>query len=408
MPGVFPFSNKSFDQDGTCPIHQHNFGQFVAAAAMKSLPSDVKIERTGLILRRIFMTPPIGLDFWNRIINLCLQKDDFAAIIWEAFDRDTPMNSHDHGQFYQIGNCQMRWKYWKSGIVLDLNHQTILYINSVRTDDFTDPVEESVISETFLKARRFKFFDEEDKFIPLQDICSEVFEVVVVDVNIEAKEGGGTGRVLPISAKLLTKALEMIDGVLRGYSNDFSEDGIYSLSRLFHITPCPVCFGDADNRPKDVIPKLRCTSDLRRPRLGSVARQAFQSFQNRRSQDSCDGGRNIVVFSLDQCIEAITNGVDFIECPVHGVLKLDYLTPDIVSQDHSLYIYFIKICTIAHTCSCMYFFVSFQDFNDLSNLKLNISQLTNRPGDDGTPVGQGCFGKVYHKLLNVRNEKLKH
>ncbi len=43
----------------------------------------------------------------------------------------------------------------------------------------------------------------------------------------------------------------------------------------------------------------------------------------------------------------------------------------------------------------------FQLFNDLLELKLNISCLSNPPGNDGTPVGQGCFGIVYHKLLNV-------
>lgn len=318
-----------------------NFGRFVAAAANKSLPSDVKINRTGLVLRRMFFTPPLGLEFWNRIINLCLQKDDFATIIREAFDEDTQVISSDHGQLYQIGrNCQLRLKYWKSGIVLDLNHQTILHINSVKSDDFTDPMEESAVSETSLKAKRFNLVDEDDGLFSLNNICSEVFEVVVVDINIHSRGEGPEGgvRPIPISAKLLTKSLEMIDEVLRGYSNDIAEDGIYSLNQLFHVTPCPICFGDADNRPREHVASTRSRSATGQPRsgtgrrMGSGTRKAWQSFHSRRqlSEGGDSGGDTITVFSLDQCIEAVTNGIDYIECPSHGKLKLDYLAPDIV------------------------------------------------------------------------------
>ena len=314
---------------------RHNFHKFVPAAANKSLQADVSIKRTGLVLRRMFLLPPIGPDFWNRVINLCLQKGDFPEIVREIFDDNVQMKSFYHGQFHQIGmNCHMRWKYWRSGITLELNTQVVLSINSLKSDEFTDPTQQSVISETNQKVNRFKFFDEKDGYFPLNGSFSEVFEVIVPEICIVSNDGNYKN----ISSKLLTKSLEIIDEVLRGYSTDLGEDGIFTLSRMFHVIPCPLCFGDSDRRPREPSLLERSISVTKtRPRLGSVARNAFQSLKlNRLSLvDSIDGsvcGPGIVVFSIDQCIEVAVSGAKYIECPNHGNIELDHIAPDLVSS----------------------------------------------------------------------------
>ena len=314
------------------------FRKFVPAAANKSLPSNFKIKRTGLILRRMFLLPPIGLDFWNRVINLCLQKDDFPKIIHENFSDDVLMFPNDHGLFYQIGNFHLRWKYWRSGIVLELNNQIILSINSLRVDEFTDPMKHSAISETTQKVERLKFYDHSDGYLSLKGTFSEVFEVTVPVIHLEpsgsfppSDPNDRSSKFQAISSKLLVKGLEIVDEVLRGNSTDLAEDGLYTLSQMCHVIPCPLCFGDKDNRPRHP-PLHRAQSEPMRPRLGTAARQVFQNVKMNRLQsdpDHRDG--DIVVFSIDQCIEMAISGAEYIECPNHGSLKLEYVSPDIVS-----------------------------------------------------------------------------
>ncbi len=332
---MFPFdSTTTKPVNKTAVTKKHAFQRFIPAAANKSLPSNVHFKRSGLVLRRMFLLPPIGPNFWNRVINLCLQKGDFPEIVRDLFDDDVQTNSFDHGQFNQIGmTCQMRWKYWKSGISLDLNNYIILSINSLKSDEFADPAQQSVISETSQKVKRFQFFDKKDGYFPLEGVFSEVLEVIVPEIHIVSD------NYKTISSKLLAKSLEIIDEVLRGYSIDLAEDGIYTLSKMFHVVPCPICFGDIDKRPRE-IPVLQRTisgNAMSRPRLGSAARCPFKSMRLNRlsSSDSFDGGSvsdpAIVVFSIDQCIEVAGSGMEYIECPNHGNIGLNHLAPDLVS-----------------------------------------------------------------------------
>lgn len=365
---MFPWGSFSIDDS---PRDRHSFTSFLPAAANRSLPSEVKIRKTGLILRRMFLLPPISLDFWNRVINLCLQKTDFAKIVHENFNDSVSMFRGDYGQFHQIGsNFHLRWKYWRSGVVLELNHQIVLTINSLKSDEFTDPANETIISDTSQKAKRFKFCDEGNNLISLKHAFPEVFEVIVPEIILEPVNPTGfplgqedlspSEKSQAISSKLLAKGLEIIDEVLRGYSSDFAEDGIFSLRNMFHVIPCPICFGDKDNRPPRHPSIRRTQSENYRPRLGTSARQVFQMKRVNRlsSTPEMESGRSlgsdIIVFSIDQCIEAAVGGVDYINCPTHGDLKLKCLTPDIVSALLESFGYMYMICTVWYSeCTCI-------------------------------------------------------
>ena len=372
---MFPWGSFSIDD---APHDRHSFTSFLPAAANRSLPSEVKIRRTGLILRRMFLLPPISLDFWNRVINLCLQKTDFAKIVHENFNDTVSMFRGDYGQFHQIGsNFHLRWKYWRTGVVLELNHQPILTINSLKCDAFTDPINEIIISDTSQKAKRFQFCDEGNKLIPLKGSFTEVFEVIVPEIILEPVNPSGfpfaqedlspSEKSRAISFKLLAKGLEIIDEVLRGYSSDFAEDGIFSLRNMFHVVPCPICFGDRDNRPRHPSIRRSQSDNHHRPRLGTCTRQVFQTRRVNRlsSTPEVESGRSlgsdIIVFSIGQCVEAAVGGVDCINCPTHGDLNLKSLTPDIVSVllesfGHDLAVWYSE-CIVIFVESLVYMYV---------------------------------------------------
>ena len=336
---MFPWGSFSVDDART---GHYDFQQFIAAAALKSLNSEVKIKRTGLVLRRMFLLPPIGPGFWSRVISLCLQKDDFPNIILGSFENDGHFISSEHGLSYHIGrSLHMRWKYWRSGILLYLNDQIILSINSLKSDEFSDPAEQSAISETSQKVERFNLVDEDNDLIPLSGTFSEVIEVILPEVQLES----GEPRISTLTPKLLAKALEIIDEVLKGFCNELSDDGIFSMNQLCHVIPCPLCFGDRDNRPLQ--PPSRRSMDLdSRPRVGSATKQfAITKRQARRARPlsmdvSISGPKApLVVFSIDQCIAIGRSGAEYIQCPKHKYkdIKLDYLVPDIVSYFHCIF-----------------------------------------------------------------------
>ena len=189
-------------------------------------------------------------------------------------------------------------------------------------------MDRSIISETGNKVQKFNLLDEKDQLLPITPLYHDVIEVVVPELELNVKD-------VPdkvVSIKILAKALEMIDEVLKGHCEALADNGIYTIGDMCHVVPCPLCFGDKDNRPQEpqygrpapawenprVARKLRALSQIGR------ADSVYSSRGN-----SVDGDA-LIVFSIDQCIRA-SNNTDYIKCPTHNKLQLEYLCPDVVS-----------------------------------------------------------------------------
>ena len=327
---MFPWGSFSVD-DGR-PQSLNMFQQFLPEVAKRSLQADVKIKRTGLVLRRMFLLPPMPAGFWSKVISLCLQKDDFPKIISEIFENQ--YSTGGHGLFYHIGSCHLKWSYWKTGILLYLDENIILSINSLKADQFTDPMEQSIISETNNKIQNFHFVNEDKEIIPVGDTFSDVIEIIVPEVELESHIRCHRS----VSAKLLAKALEILDEVLKGHCDSLADDGVFSIGNLCHVIPCPLCFGDRDNRPKH--PPHRIPRDAPHPRIAASTLALTLSRNRPKTVRPVSGPPvhpvkkdAIVVFTIDQCIRASMDG-EYIQCPNHNHIKLEYLVPDLVSYFH--------------------------------------------------------------------------
>lgn len=289
-------------------------------AALRSLESDIRVEETGLVYRRLFLLPPLPAGFWSKLITLCLQKNDFVKIISSSNEARLQYSIRGHGSYYNIGTACVRWRYWKTGLVLDLDGNMLLSINSLRLDEFMDPMERSIISATYDRVKDFHFADSNGDILGVTQY-NEVIEIVVPEVNVISKLNYDSST----SAKLLAKALEMIDEVLKGHCDNLAENGIYTIGEMIHIVPCPICFGEKDTRsPKEPHPRF-----ANYPKLAQRIRSRSVKLQKHRSIDERLGDDVLIVFSIDQCIRSSMTA-DFIECPKHKDIELKYLVPDIV------------------------------------------------------------------------------
>ena len=104
------------------------------------------------------------------------------------------------------------------------------------------------------------------------------------------------------------------------------------------MIPCPLCFGDRDNRPKH--PPNRIPRDAPHPRIAAATLALTLSRSRPKTGRPVSGPPvhpvkkdAIVVFTIDQCIRASMDG-EYIQCPNHNHIKLEYLVPDLVSYFH--------------------------------------------------------------------------
>ena len=345
--GVFPFSHPP----PTCRDDLTSFPSIVPTALnRKSNIDHMHVRTTGLLYRRLLLLPPIASGFWSKLISLFIQKNDFQKIVLGS----TPGNfSLQQGAAYRllcmIGNLTLEWQYCKTGIMLLLEDELLLRVNGLRSHEFEDPQERVVLSDTENKLKYFHYRGNAGwKFVPRH--YTEVIEVVVPEVYIITQQELNTHshNSNPSSAKILTKALEIIDEVLKNHCEHLASTGIYAVNDLLHVIPCPLCYGDTDNRHTDhetLMDSLEDTLDIPlisiNPALvalhGDEALLAMEDsaemqqrpLENGSLTPTVDQQNSIYVFTVDDCIKQ-TFISDYIECPTHGQLASQYLVPDLV------------------------------------------------------------------------------
>ena len=169
-----------------------------------------------------------------------------------------------------ISTLELYWSYWKTGIMMYLDGECILRVNSFEASEFEDQgtpttadgsAFDSVFASRVNRMRHFAFKVEGTKWQTIPPHYSQVIEVVAPEISIVSHAqrpggqtdpataatgytGAGGDPTQPLSAKLLTKALEIIDEVLKNHCEHLSDTGIYSLNDILHVVPCPLCYGD--------------------------------------------------------------------------------------------------------------------------------------------------------------------
>ena len=319
----------------------------------------MEVRETGLIYRRMLLLPPIASGFWSKLIALFLQKADFQQIIKAATPRELAL--HPSGPAHRlrsmIGNLELAWIYWKTGIVLYVGEKVALRVNGLQESEFSDPQTAFDARDSVYSARRNKLrlfhYQGECGWQSVPSHFKEVIEVVVPEVYIvRSFSTVDTEPPLDLSAKILAKALEIIDEVLKNHCEHLATTGIYSLNDMLHVVPCAICYGDRDERPQDdddddsglMISESFHPHEALIPHLLQNGVHLSQRHEIGDTLDAHDRSAPTVepgvtdslrddaihVFTVDMCIKQ-TFTADYVLCPKHGPMEIQYLAPDLVS-----------------------------------------------------------------------------
>ena len=311
-----------------------------SASLYKAATLKLQVVATGLVYRRMLCLPPIPPGFWSKLISLFTQKEEIFLLI-TAKDTNYTIQVGNNRLRGMIGNVSVEWQYWKTGIMLIANDNVLMRINGlqgIRADG-------SIIPNAQLKCE----FKEGDQWRFIEPHLSESIEIVVpvfyiTKVESEPSEPSQHFEQNVMSAKLLAKALEIIDEVLKNHCEHLALNGIYTTDDMLHLIPCPICYGDADHR-------LQCNSTSEGIKRQSETR--FMSLQSRANRSVQVDARvhsmseqreihhgalkqssdNIFTFRVDECIMEILKS-HYMKCPRHGKLETILLAPDIVSVIH--------------------------------------------------------------------------
>lgn len=350
----------SFPRAAQYQIQQLDSDSLPSVGAMVVTSYDkhhLSVRDTGLIYRRMLLLPPIASGFWSKLIALFLQKADFQQIIKAATPGELALHptGPSHRLRSMIGNLELAWIYWKTGIVLYVGEKVVLRVNSLHENEFCDPqisfdARDSVFSVRRNKLRLFHY-QSESGWQSIPSHFKEVIEVVVPEVCIVKLSNNISNNdpdaPMDLSAKILAKALEIVDEVLKNHCEHLAVTGIYSLNDMLHVIPCAICYGDHDERPQDddiedsfggihpqeaIVPHLlhNLGHQPQTAQLGDNTDQGYNNLPGSNETDSLKGDA-IHVFTVDMCIKQ-TFTADFVLCPKHGPLEIQYLAPDLVKM----------------------------------------------------------------------------
>jgi len=291
--------------------------EYLSVVEQQRINKGIELSSTGMCFRRIFTTNHIPAHFWPRVIARFLASaESFYKIISSNCCPEIRPKSKDGLGGATIGALMCMWSFGKNNIELRLGDDVILCINALfgikSVYDDKHNKRKIPISHTVEKLRKMQIYFDMDTLI--QANVSDGFEINVPDYVIisYSKSRGEVYQSVLMSMQILSHALETIDEVFKDWFDGVLERGVYSDKNFCHFIPCPYCYGDKN--PFAI-------NDEASGLTKDGSSQQFDSM-------TC---RDLVGFSVQHCLFQCRKS-NFIKCPHHGKLALQYLTPDLVNK----------------------------------------------------------------------------
>jgi len=299
-------STTSAPHSPTANTRPRGTNEYLSVVAQHKTERRIQLHSTGMCYRRIFSADHVPSNFWPRLIARFLASaESFYKIISDNCCPEVHHESYVGVGGATIGGLMCSWCYSKNSIELKLADNLILCVNALFNKksvyDKKDKRKVS-ISQSVEKVKRMQIYCDMDSFTQIN--ITDGFEVNVPDyIYISPMKCRGKMETSNLmSVQMLSHILETIDEVFKDWFEGLLERGIYSEKYLCHFIPCPYCYGD--KRPST-----------------SGARDGFYS---RRSDSAEPFG-----FSVQHCLFQ-GRRFHYVQCPHHGKLELQYLTPDLV------------------------------------------------------------------------------
>ena len=310
------------------------------ADCVKSTHKCINLHPTGMCYRRLFLAYHLPENFWQRLIpRFITTAESFYRVILNNCIPGMKIDKLNNASDAVICNNQCRWLYWGNGITLTFgNNDVLLCVNGLYKSD-TDDHQRGPLSITVDKIST-TLFQYQDEWKDRKGSKNDGLEVNVPDylVHSSIEENGNTHTSLNLGPQVFSHVLDILNELCTEMFDGCSEQGIYSDSYFRQLAICPYCYGDKRLPDSDSDNDITTTDQC--VRANSLHGWIQQSIRSTHVNKNAAAPRaNSYGFDIQFCIlKAQECGTVF--CPSHKIIKLMYLTPDLVC-----YIYICK-CTL--------------------------------------------------------------
>ena len=332
--------------------YYHNVGDQSLMA-----PANIILESTGLCYRRFFVLTVVPSSIWHRLISRCLTDPKFVEIVKKNCCSSLPFQSMQNLGKTRVGNSSLEWIYWKNGVELRLSEMTLLQISMV---DLTSCNKQ--VAKIPLHAQiNDMYIHNGDEWLQITSAFTGGLEIVTPEHILLSLGDSSVPKISEnMSPQIFTHAIEVIDEIfMEWFSSTNTGNSIQKYPISF--TPCPICVGDKKTNVNrsDALTYSRIHKDIQSTSLsnsGSMHSSGKKSkksifgdhdqvfiqhykfvFSDSNSAKQTIGG-NLVGFTIEHCLWAAQDH-DYITCPKHGELELQYLTPDLVRAGLAILLY---------------------------------------------------------------------
>ena len=352
-------------------------------------PANIILESTGLCYRRFFVLTAVPGSIWHRLISRCLNDSKFIEIVKKNCCSSLQFQYMQNLGKTRVGNSVLEWIYWKNGVELRLSEMTLLQISNI---DLTSCNKQPTKIPLHAKINNM-YIHNGDEWLQISSAFTGGLEIVTPEHILMSVGDSSVPKISEkMSPQIFTHAIEVIDEIfMEWFSGTNTGNSIQAISEyLISFIPCPICVGDKKTHVNQadaltfsrmhmsysthsvqVHKSIQSTTPCSSASTHSSAKKSkklifgydqseiivrankfvFDDFNSAKQMI----GENLVGFTMAHCLW-VAQDHDYITCPKHGELKLQYLTPDLVNKHVVLasYILYMKIICIVMPSTCRF------------------------------------------------------
>jgi len=311
------------------------FDNLISDSCTVTASKKINLQFTNMCYRRLFLSHHIPECFWPKLIPrfIASAKNFYEILLNNCVEGMTIERMTNVGDAV-ICSHHCRWLYWSNGITLTFGDDVLLCVNGLMqsSSDLKSEGHKIPLSVTVDKIKAMKFYfgrQWEELFYDNTD----GFEVNVPDyvVHSSVEDKCKIRTSVKLGPQILSHILEILNELCAELFKSHSEKGIYSDSFFSQLVACPLCYGDTpgDDPREDDDSDDEYGDTSMTDTLHSLFGQSIRPFDVSENVAAPENILTCFGFSIRTCI-LIAQKSGIVDCPIHGHIKLKYLTPDLV------------------------------------------------------------------------------